>query len=96
MKVLAHLVLVDHPPDGFPDAPGPGEGAALDPFGDVGQGGLGGRQQLVAFAGVCSIPDTQQAKRLLGRIMSLGFCRERIDSADQQSGLAAASWPVAD
>lgn len=30
-------------------------------------------------------------KRLLGRIMGLGFRREHIDSADQQSGLAAAS-----
>jgi 2-polyprenyl-6-methoxyphenol hydroxylase-like FAD-dependent oxidoreductase len=30
-------------------------------------------------------------KRLLGRIMGLGFRREHIDSADQQSGLAAAN-----
>jgi hypothetical protein len=50
VKVLAHIVFPDHPPDGFTDAAGPAQGAAGHPLGDGGQIGLGRLQEFVAFA----------------------------------------------
>ena len=51
VEVLAHLVLVDHLPDGDADLVGTGQSARGDAGDDRGEQLLGGREQFVAFAG---------------------------------------------
>lgn len=51
VEVLFHPEALDRGADGQPDAAGVGERAALDARADRGELGLGGGEQLFAFAG---------------------------------------------